>query len=379
VRQLTKQEEMDELFMARALVLAERGRGTASPNPCVGAVVVREGRVVGEGFHARAGEPHAEVHALREAGDLAIGATLYVTLEPCSHQGRTGPCADAAVNAGLAEVVVAVGDPNPLVAGRGIAHLREAGIAVRVGPGEAAARRLNEAFLFAIREQRPFIHLKWAMTLDGKSATANGESQWITGSEARANVHGLRAEADAILIGGATLRADDPSLTVRDFAWHDARAVRQPLRIVVTNQPVELSRKLFSDGHPVRLWFGKDPGAAHLAALAERGIAAEVFAGPDGLSWHQALRTLGQQEIRSLLVEAGPTLGGVLIRKRLVERVSAFINMRILGGAGSRPAVGGPDPRALGDAVALDDVTTEWCGPDLWLTGRVRKEGCLQD
>ncbi len=356
-------------FMARALELAARGVGTASPNPCVGAVIVRDGRIVGEGFHRKAGEPHAEIHALRAAGDRARGATLYVTLEPCAHTGRTGPCAGAVVEAGIAEAVVAHADPNPQVAGRGLSRLREAGIRVRLGEGESEARRLNEAFLFAVARGRPWLHLKWAMTLDGKSATASGESKWITGPAARARVHRMRAEADAVLVGGETLRADDPALTVRDFAWGDDRELRQPERIVVTNRPVDLERRLFAGGPGVTVLFGADPGAGHRAALADRGVRAEVYAGEGGLDWDAALRSLGERDMRSVLVEAGPTLAGVLLRGCLAQRVTAFVSPRILGGAHSRPAVGGPDPLRLAEAKTLVDTRWEAVGDDWMLTG----------
>lgn len=361
----------DEVWMARALELAAKGVGTASPNPCVGAIVVRDGTVVGQGFHRKAGEPHAEVHALREAGSLARGATLYVTLEPCSHHGRTPPCAEAIIAAGIQSVVVAVVDPNPKVAGRGLQRLRDAGIEVRLGAGALMAERLNEAFLFAITAERPFIHLKWAMTLDGKSATAQGESRWITGPAARRKVHELRACHDAVLVGGETLRKDDPRLDVRDFVWPDARDLQQPARVVVTNRPVNLSQRAFARAGRAIVLFGRDPGEPHREALTRHGIQSRVFVASDGLDWQAALRWLAEQEFRSILVEAGPTLAGELLRKDLVERVSVFVAMRILGGAASKPAVGGPTPDRLTDAIRLRDVETTWLDGDLWVTGRI--------
>lgn len=365
----------DGRFMQRALELAQLGLGTASPNPCVGAVIVRDGQIVGEGYHARAGEPHAEVHALREAGERARGATLYVTLEPCAHRGRTGPCALAVAEGGLSRVVAAMTDPNPQVGGKGLQHLRDAGIEVSVGLGETQARRLNEAFLFAISAGRPFMHLKWAMTLDGKSATAGGESQWITGPEARRQVHRLRAEYDAVLVGGGTLRADDPQLTVRDFAWADERPIRQPRRVVVTNEPVALDRRLWHDGGERTIFFGRDPGKDHLAEVQALGIEAIVAeakgATPgSGVDWRSVMTHLAEREVRGILVEAGPGLAGALVRQGLVDRVSAFVNPRVLGGAGSQPAVGGPDPQRLDDALRLAEVEIQPCGDDLWITGR---------
>ncbi len=368
----------DERYMSRALELASRGVGTTSPNPAVGCVIVRDGRVVGEGWHERAGEPHAEVHALREAGEAARGATLYVTLEPCSHTGRTGPCAEAVAQAGVAEVVVAVRDPNPRVSGRGIALLEKAGARVRVGVLEDEASRLNEAFFCAIATGRPFLHMKLAMTLDGRSATASGESQWITGPEARRLVHRMRAESDAVLVGGATLRADDPSLTVRDYLRDDGRPVRQPMRIVVTNEPVDTGRKLFADGAERLVLFGRDPGERHRADLADRGVGVDVFEGEGGLDWNAALQALGKRELRSVLIEPGAVLAGELVRRRLVQRVTAFVSPQLMGGVHSRPAVGGPDPIRLADALRLQNVECERVGEDFRITGRVPEEnGCL--
>ena len=356
--------------MRRALELASHGVGTTFPNPRVGAVIVRDGAIVGEGFHRKAGEPHAEVLALRAAGEKAKGATAYVTLEPCSHRGRTGPCADALIAAGVTAVVTACDDPNPLVAGQGYAKLEAAGILVRRGVLSAEAERLNEAFLYAIRAQRPFLHLKWAMTLDGKNAPPAGGTQQISGPAARRYVHRLRAESDAVLVGGETVRIDDPALTVRAFAWDDGRELRQPARIVATNRPVDLRRRVFAPGAPRFVLFGRDPGAAQLEALAREGVAAEVLPGPDGVHWERALAALGARELRSVLVEAGPKLAGELIRRRLAQRVTAVISTRVLGGAHSRPAVGGPDPDALADALALRDVETSVLDGDIVITGR---------
>lgn len=361
----------DVAFMRRALELAARGVGTTLPNPHVGSVIVRDGAVVGEGFHRKAGEPHAEVLALRQAGEQARGATVYVTLEPCAHRGRTGPCADALVAAGVAEVVAAGDDPNPLVSGQGFARLEAAGIRVRRGVLAAEADRLNEAFLFSVRHKRPFLHLKWAMTLDGKSAPPAGGTQQISGPAARRYVHGLRAASDAVLVGGETVRVDDPQLTVREFAWDDGRELRQPARIVVTSRPVDVRKRVFAPGAGRMVLFGRDPGPAQLDALEREGVAAAVVPGPDGLQWERALAWLGERELRSVLVEAGPKLAGELVRRRLAQRVTAVISTRVLGGAHSRPAVGGPDPAGLGEALALVDVETAMLGDDIVITGRV--------
>jgi diaminohydroxyphosphoribosylaminopyrimidine deaminase/5-amino-6-(5-phosphoribosylamino)uracil reductase len=361
----------DVAFMRRALDLAARGVGTTLPNPHVGAVMVRAGAVVGEGFHRKAGEPHAEVLALREAGDKARGATVYVTLEPCAHRGRTGPCADALVAAGVAEVVVASDDPNPLVSGQGYARLERAGIRVRRGVLGAEAARLNEAFLYAVKHGRPFMHVKWAMTLDGKNGPPSGGTQAISGPAGRRYVHGLRAASDAVLVGGETVRTDDPQLTVREFAWDDGRELRQPARIVVTNRPVDVRRRVFAPDAARTVLFGRDPGAAQLELLRREGVAVEVLPGPEGLQWERALAKLGERELRSVLVEAGPRLAGELVRRRLAQRVTVLISARVLGGEHSRSAVGGPDPASLADALALTDMETAVHGDDIIVTGRV--------
>src|SRR2546426_6953579 len=238
-----------EALMRRALELAERGRGLTSPNPMVGAVVARNGEIVGEGFHARAGGPHAEIEALRAAGGRARGATLYVTLEPCSHHGRTPPCSRAVIDAGVARVVAAVGDPNPLVAGRGFAELRAAGIAVVTGLGAAESERQNRAFLTAMRERRPHVTLKAGMTLDGKIADLHGASRWITGDPARRHAHRLRSESDAIVVGIGTVLRDDPELTVRlGQPWP-----REPFRVVLdTAARTPRTARLIRAGAPER-------------------------------------------------------------------------------------------------------------------------------
>ena len=237
--------DIDESYMREALRIAEYARGRTAPNPLVGAVIVRDGTIIASGWHRAAGQPHAEIHALRMAGELARGAALYVTLEPCAHHGRTGPCAEAVIAAGIARVVVALCDPNPLVAGRGLALLKEAGIETATGVCEAEARRQNEVFLKWITQKRPFITLKTALTLDGKIASHTGASQWITGAEARTRVHMYRDVNDAILVGIGTVLADDPSLTTRlpDRTGHN------PLRVVLDSEArTPMDAKLVTDG-----------------------------------------------------------------------------------------------------------------------------------
>ncbi|NPA31500.1 MAG: bifunctional diaminohydroxyphosphoribosylaminopyrimidine deaminase/5-amino-6-(5-phosphoribosylamino)uracil reductase RibD, partial [Chloroflexi bacterium] len=243
--------------MRLALDLARRGLGRTHPNPAVGAVIVRDGRVVGRGFHPKAGEPHAEIFALREAGDAARGAVMYVTLEPCVHHGRTPPCVDAILEAGIAEVHIATLDPNPVVHGQGVAKLRAAGVKVVLGEGQAEARKLIEGFAHWVRTRRPWVVAKYAMTLDGKIATRTGHARWITGPEARAWVHRLRDQVDAILVGRGTVEADDPRLTTR---LPDADAVHHPLRVVLDSRGrAPLTARVFDPGLPGRTVLAATP------------------------------------------------------------------------------------------------------------------------
>jgi len=314
-------------FLERALELAERGRGTTHPNPVVGAVVVRDGEVVGRGWHERAGAPHAEVAALEQAGGRARGATLYVSLEPCAHHGRTPPCADALVEAGVTRVVAAVGDPNPNTNGEGFERLRAAGIEVELPGGELEwrARVQNEAFRVWVAERRPFVVYKAAVTLDGR-VTVPG-SRWVTGEESRRRVHELRAQVDAVAVGMGTVRADDPQLTARDVG-----ARRQPRRLA----------------------FGRGP-------LPE-GSELELLDGP----LEAELERLADESVQSLLLEGGPTLATAFVRAGLVDKLMLFV----------APALSGAGPRYLGDLpepLALLRMTAEPVGNDLLVTAYLRE------
>jgi len=323
--------------MAEALRLAERGRYTADPNPAVGCVVVQQGRIVGRGFHARAGEAHAEVYALREAGNASAGATVYVTLEPCSHYGRTPPCAKTLIRSGVARAVVAQADPNPEVAGRGLEQLRSAGIATRVGVLEEQARRLNRGFHARMAEGRPWTRIKLAMSLDGRTAMASGESQWITGAAARRDVQYLRAQASAVLTGSGTVVSDDPSLNVRLTAEELAidGAVRQPVRVIVDSQlrtPAS-ARTLSLPGHCLILTAGDDAG--NRPALEAAG--AEVVTlppSPEGVDLHAALTELGRRGANEVHVEAGSVLCGGLLAERLVDELVIYVSAHIMGEGG---------------------------------------------
>nr|WP_240623939.1 bifunctional diaminohydroxyphosphoribosylaminopyrimidine deaminase/5-amino-6-(5-phosphoribosylamino)uracil reductase RibD [Ahniella affigens] len=329
----------DHGHMAEALRLAELGRYTTKPNPCVGAVLVQGDTVVGRGFHQRAGEPHAEVFALREAGTRAHGATIYVTLEPCAHTGRTPPCADALKTAGVARVVYAVADPNPLVSGKGVARLQAAGVVVQTGLMRDAAQAQIEGFLSRIERGRPFVRVKSATSLDGRIALRSGESKWITGQAARADVQHWRAASGAILTGVGTVLADDPSLTARV----DAPCVA-PARVVLdTKGRLPASAKLLSDDAPT--WVLTAP--EHVKSLQTRCPAATVWGiahGPDGrLSLTGALAWLAGQGINDLMVEAGGTLAGALLREGLIDEWLLYQNTCLLGDSGM-PVFAGLSP-----------------------------------
>jgi diaminohydroxyphosphoribosylaminopyrimidine deaminase/5-amino-6-(5-phosphoribosylamino)uracil reductase len=353
----------DERWMRRALALAARAAGNTNPNPLVGCVVVRAGRVVGVGFHARAGAPHAEVLALAQAGPRARGATLYVNLEPCAHHGRTPPCAPLLVAAGIRRAVVAHGDPNPLVHGRGLALLRRNGIAVSVGTLAAEARRLNERFLLPFKTGRPFVLLKAALTLDGKIATAGGRSKWITSTEARRTARRLRGLHDGVLVGIGTVLSDDPLLLPQP------RARRPFFRIVLdsrfrtplTSRLVRTARQgpvivAGVDGHPRRR---QALAAAGVTVLADKGSRGRVR-----LPW--LLRALERQGVRSLMVEGGAEVLGAFLAARLVDEVALFRAPLLLGGRASRPAFGGEDPLDIHDALRLEPVPAVPAFPWPW-------------
>lgn len=349
----------DHAHMARALQLAARGLYTTSPNPRVGCVVVRDGRVVGEGWHERAGAAHAEINALKAAGDAARGATVYVTLEPCSHHGRTPPCAEALVNAGVARVVAAMSDPNPLVAGGGIAMLTLAGVAAELGLMEAEARALNPGFVSRMTRGRPWVRLKTASTLDGKTALANGTSQWITGEAARADVQALRARACAILTGSGTVLADDPRMNVRDFDID-----RQPLRVVVDS-----ALRTPADAAILpALLACRDADAAARAALEQAGAEVVELPGADGhVDLAALLRQLAQRGVNELHVEAGATLNGALLAGGWVDEWVAYVAPMAVGDD-ARGLFALPPLESLADAARfrLSDVSR--LGDDLRLT-----------
>lgn len=320
---------LDTLFMARALKLAARGLWTTSPNPRVGCVLVRDGQIVGEGWHEKAGEPHAEVHALRAAGEAARGATAYVTLEPCSHHGRTPPCADALISAGVARVVAAMQDPNPLVAGNGLARLRAAGIATDCGVLEADARELNIGFVSRMTRGKPWVRLKTASTLDGVTALENGVSQWITGAAARRDGHRWRARACAVLSGIGTVIEDDPSLTVREVD-----TPRQPLRIIVDARlQLAPQAKLFADieRSPLLVVCASDD-TPKAQALRDAGAELLVLPNEGGkVDLPAMFQALGARGLNEVHAESGHKLNGSLMREGCVDELLMYLAPTVLG------------------------------------------------
>lgn len=321
---------VDHGMMARALQLAERGLWTTSPNPRVGCVLVRDGDIVGEGWHEKAGEPHAEVHALRAAGEKVRGATAYVTLEPCSHHGRTPPCAEALIAAGVSRVVAAMTDPNPLVAGKGLALLQAAGIATASGLLENEARELNIGFVSRMTRGRPWLRLKAAASLDGKTALNNGLSQWITGPDARRDGHAWRARACAILTGIGTVRDDNPHLNVRDVA-----TPRQPLRVVVDSQlETPLDARILHGGPT--LIAGAVANGERMAALRAAGAEVLILPNRSGkVDLAALLAALGQRGINEVHAEAGFKLNGSLLREGLVDELLLYLAPCLIGHAAS--------------------------------------------
>jgi diaminohydroxyphosphoribosylaminopyrimidine deaminase/5-amino-6-(5-phosphoribosylamino)uracil reductase len=358
----------DSQWMAHALRLAERGLYSTSPNPRVGCVLVKEGTLIAEGWHERAGEPHAEVHALRTAGSKAHGATAYVTLEPCSHHGRTPPCADALIEAGVARVVAAMRDPNPLVSGQGLHRLRAAGIDVESGLMETAARELNIGFFSRMTRGLPWVRSKIAASLDGRTALANGTSQWITGPDARQDVQHWRARSCAVLTGIGTVLADDPQLNVRSIV-----TARQPMRAVVDNTlRLPLNARLVQQ--PGLLVYTASEDAGKITALQQAGALVQSLPGTDGqVDLRAVLGDLAGRGCNELLVEAGGKLNGRLLQAGLVDELVLYLAPQMLGDMARGMA-------HLGELTSLEQrIGLEWkdvrhVGKDLRITARVKKD-----
>jgi diaminohydroxyphosphoribosylaminopyrimidine deaminase/5-amino-6-(5-phosphoribosylamino)uracil reductase len=363
----------DAVFMQRALALAERARGLTSPNPLVGAVVVRGSEIVGEGYHHAAGLPHAEIEALAMAGPRARDATLYVTLEPCAHHGRTPPCAPAVIAAGVSRVVAAIEDPSPLVAGRGFAALRDAGVDVIVGPLAEEATRQNRVFLTAVREERPHVTLKAAASLDGRLADVHGASRWITGEAARARAHRLRAESDAVVVGIGTVLQDDPRLDVRlDEPWP-----REPFRVVLDSTArTPRGARLLTAGTADRALIavgGEAPAPRVEALRATRATVVTCASGDRRVDLRLLLRELFSREVRAILVEGGSEVHGAFLEAGLVDRVAVFLAPILLGGREAPTMVQGRG-LDLKSAVKLGPLSTTPLGDDLLIEADVRRD-----
>ncbi|AQS59475.1 bifunctional diaminohydroxyphosphoribosylaminopyrimidine deaminase/5-amino-6-(5-phosphoribosylamino)uracil reductase RibD [Desulforamulus ferrireducens] len=367
--------DQDRHYMQLALGLAEKARGRTSPNPMVGAVLVKDGEVVGQGFHAKAGSAHAEVVALADAGEKARGATAYVTLEPCCHYGRTGPCTEALIKAGVVRVVAAMTDPNPLVAGKGLAILKKAGLEVKCGVLEEEAKRLNEVFIKYITTKRPFVVLKAATSLDGKIATATGESKWITGEAARAYGHRLRDSYDAIMVGVNTILTDDPSLTAR---LPEGRG-KDPIRIILDSYArTPTGAKILlqeSAAHTIVATTEAAPVERRASLMA---AGAEVLIVPGtgpGVDLNKLMEMLGEKQITSILIEGGGKVNGSALAAGIVDKVAWFIAPKIIGGDAAPGPVRGEGVATLRDATQLYDVEVQRLGEDILLTGYTSKGG----
>jgi diaminohydroxyphosphoribosylaminopyrimidine deaminase / 5-amino-6-(5-phosphoribosylamino)uracil reductase len=370
---LGDQQRSDLGAMRAALALARRGLGTVWPNPAVGCVIVNGGRVVGRGWTQPGGRPHGETEALRRAGEAARGATAYVSLEPCCHWGRTPPCVNALIDGGVRRVVVALEDPDPRVAGRGLRRLRDAGLTVGTGLCAAEAAEVNAGFLSRLALGRPLVTVKLATSLDGRIATASGESQWITGQPARERAHGMRASHDAIMVGPGTVVADDPQLTCRLPGLRH----RSPVRVVIDRQlRIPQTARLATGAREVPTWILASPSAdpARRAAFLERGvILIDVASDGEGqIDLAAALAALGERGITRLLVEGGAKLAAALFRVGLVDRI-AWVHAPLLIGGDGVPALAGFGLAALGEAPDFERVSMEAVGADVLTILRARK------
>jgi len=360
-------EPLDTHFMKEVLKEARKGLGNTSPNPMVGALIVKDGKILARGYHRRAGAPHAEADALSKLGGRSEGAALYVNLEPCNHYGRTPPCTEAILAAGIARVVIAMKDPNPDVKGGGCAYLRAKGLDITEGVLEKEARQLNEVFIKYSKTKKPFVTLKSAITLDGWCATSSGHSKWVTNERSRAYVHRLRAFSDAVLVGVGTVIADDPQLTVR------AVKGRNPLRIVVdtslrTPYDARVVRDISDSGTLIAV--GPGVKAERLIKMTGRGV--EVIRCPEAdgrIDLAALLERLGKMSVTSLLVEGGAEIAGAFLRGRLVDKLVVFLAAKLLAGGDGLPMAGGPGALSMDRCLRVADVRVKNMGGDIMITG----------
>ena len=356
--------QFDRNMMQRCLTLASKASGKTSPNPLVGAVVVQDGKIVGEGFHPQAGEPHAEVFALRDAGEKAIGATVYVNLEPCNHYGRTPPCSQGLVAAKVKKVVVGMVDPNPLVAGKGIETLRKAGIEVVTGVEEEACQLLNEAFVHRILHKIPFGILKYAMTLDGKIASSTGHSRWVTSKESRRYVHKLRSSCDAIVVGGNTLRQDNPYLTSHGVSNHN------PLRVVMSRTlNVPCDRNLWNIEEASTVVFTEEKCNKKVYEnLRQKGVEIKMFS---RLTSQLVMKDLYERGLTKILWECGGILAANAISEGVIQKVMAFIAPKIIGGEIAPSPVGNLGLNLMSEAIALNRINIQKVESDFLIEGYI--------
>ena len=357
-------------YMRQALELARKGEGRTAPNPPVGAVVVRENFIVGRGFHPRAGQPHAEIFALQEAGELTSGADLYVTLEPCSHQGRTGPCTEAIIKAGIVRVFVGTRDPNPRVDGKGLAQLEAAGIQTACGILEDECKRLIAPFAKVVRTGLPYVILKAAMTLDGQIATSSGDSRWISSDRSREEVHRLRDRMDAIMVGAGTVIKDDPRLTTRL-----PEGGRDAIRVVVDSAlrvPEQAQIFHLESAAPTLLAVSTEVPLDRIRPYEKAGVQIRRVPGRNGrIDLAVLLRELGKMDIHSMLLEGGSRLNAVMWHRQLIDRLMLFIAPRILGGGDGMTLFAGEGARFMKDALHLENVRYSCWGPDILVEGEV--------
>lgn len=369
-----KGNQADERYMKLALELAAKARGRTSPNPMVGAVVVNTGEVAGAGYHKKAGSPHAEVDAIAQAGNLAAGATIYVTLEPCCHFGRTPPCTKLIINSGVARVIAGCEDPNPIVNGKGIEELRAAGIKADVGVLEKECLKLNEAYFKFITTGMPFVLLKVAISLDGKIGTPRGESRWITGGAARQYVHKLRDSYDAVIVGINTVLRDDPLLTARV----DGVDCRDPVRVILDSSlKIPLSAKLFSCESKAKTIVATTAAAPKEKARKLEEIGAEVMQldGADGrVDLRRLLKELGSRGIASAIIEGGSEINCSALKAGVVDKIMFFIAPKLIGGADSPGPIGGNGPEKLSQAIELNEMKVELIDGDLLVEAYLEKK-----
>ena len=359
-------------YMTAAIRLARKGRGMVSPNPQVGAVIVQGNKIVGSGYHHFYGGPHAEVYALKKARERARGADLYINLEPCCHHGKTPPCTDALIKSGIRRVFIGISDPNPLVSGRGIRKLRKAGIEVETGILQKECRLLNEAFIKYITRKIPFAVLKLAATLDGKIATATGDSRWISGDDARRLVHRLRSEADAVLVGSGTVLADDPQLTARHYSGAHRK---NPVRIIVDSRlRTPLSSQVLRTAHEIKTIIATTQQAPKSKIAKIKQCGAEVLVVPsrnNRVDLKRLMRHLAAQGIAYVLIEGGSELSAAALHDGIVDKVLFFYAPKIIGGAHARSMVGGKGVPRISDAISLTDVHYKKIGKDILVEGYI--------